>query len=89
MPYIEEADRERAATEPRNVGELTFAIYRLMVRYVNVTTDKAPTRTDVHYSDHAEAIAAAEGAKAEYQRRILAPFEDWKRDKNGDIYGDR
>ena len=31
-------------------------------------------------------VGALEGAKAEFQRRIVAPYEDKKRQINGDVY---
>lgn len=38
------------------------------------------------FSALADILGAAEGAKMEFYRRVAAPYEDKKREENGDVY---
>lgn len=83
MPYIEPGRRDsvRPAMRPdgaRNAGELNYAITVLIARYWR---DRGPS-----YQAANDIVGALEGAKTEFQRRILAPYEDMKREQNGDVY---
>lgn len=78
MPYIEGNDRLRAASAPRTPGELNFAITRLINNYVQ---DKGLSYTHVN-----DALGALEGAKLEFYRRVVVPYEEQKRVVNGDVY---
>lgn len=78
MPYIDPTDRARARVEPRTPGELNFAITELLADYVQ---EKGLTYT--HLND---CLGACEGAKAEFYRRIVAPYEDTKIATNGDVF---
>lgn len=85
MPYIEFKDREHLdANErtfsPMSAGELNYAITSMFVRYVNDHGLCYQTINDI--------IGAAEGAKAEFQRRVVNPYEDKKIKENGDVYID-
>lgn len=85
MPYIEQDRRgslERTLTfevgsSCKHVGELTYVFYRIAMDYIN--------STDGHYTNHAEVIAALDNAKEEYRRLVLSPYEDAKREANGDV----
>jgi hypothetical protein len=35
-----------------------------------------------------DVVGALDGAKAEFQRRVVAPYEDKKIRENGDVYPD-
>ena len=78
MPYIPEADRRRATTEPATPGELNYAITTLLVQYMQ---HRAVTYTNV-----AEALAACTEAAAEFRRRVLGPLENRKMSENGDVF---
>jgi hypothetical protein len=80
MPYIPQADRGRARTAPETVGELTYALTAMVTGYIGRLTEP------VHFSDHAEVIAALEAAKLEYYARVVRPFEDGKIAENTDVY---
>ena len=38
------------------------------------------------YTMRSRVLAAFEGAKMEYYRRVMAPYEDRKREDNGDVF---
>lgn len=79
MPYIRTEDRHRVVMNgPSNVGELNYAITRLLVEYVEAAGLRYVTINDV--------LGALEGAKAEFYRRVAAPYEDQKIKENGDVY---
>ncbi len=78
MPYINQHDRSIAKITPRNAGELNFAITKLCADYV--------LRNGLHYANINDVIGALEGAKAEFYRRVVAPYEDTKIAENGEVY---
>lgn len=80
MPYIPKdrrLDINIGADNPRTVGELTYVLYKAAVMYLR--------RSEGKFATHAEVVAALECAKAEFQRRYLAPYEDQKIAENGDV----
>ena len=85
MPYITPDARTRlqAGEAPRNAGELNFAITRLVDRYLAGLATEAGRLRYAHLN---EAIGVLECAKLELYRRIAAPYEDEKREENGDVY---
>lgn len=44
------------------------------------------TDKEKKYQDHNDVMGALEGAKQEYYRRIVAPYENEKIKENGDVY---
>jgi len=81
VPYIKQRDRERA--EPvlavcNTAGELNFAFTKLAIEYVG--------RHGLSYQTCNDIVGALDGAKAEFQRRVVAPYEDKKIIENGDVY---
>jgi hypothetical protein len=77
MPYIKQDKREVARRYPLTAGELNFAITLLIKRYWSLSKD---------YQQINDIIGALEGAKAEFQRRVVEPYEDTKIKANGDVY---
>jgi hypothetical protein len=80
MPYI--ADKERRldidqGMAPENIGELNYAITRLVDRYLSGAVD---------YASINAAIGVLECAKLELYRRVAAPYESAKIAINGDVY---
>ena len=81
MPYI---NQHRALLEPRShsqaqsAGELNYQFTMLVRAYVAARGLSYQTINDV--------VGALEGAKAEFQRRVVAPYEDTKIKENGDVY---
>lgn len=82
MPYIPEwrrIDLEEGAT-PDSPGELNYAITDLITRYL--------WNKDKNYQHINDVVGALEGAKQEFYRRIVGPYEDKKIKENGDVYPD-
>jgi hypothetical protein len=84
MPYIKEERRDwldgtflkELGEEIGNAGELNYAFYRIIMDYF---------RMHQNYQGINDIIGALEGAKAEFQRRTVGPYEDIKIEENGDI----
>ena len=84
MPYIPKGERielEDRARKTGNMaltpGQLNFAITTAIISYLG---------SDPHYKDYNEVIGVLECAKLELYRRMVAPYEDRARDRNGDVY---
>lgn len=80
MPYIPR-DRQillQAGASAENVGELTYLLQQDLRDYLLVS--------DVSYERISQCIAALEGAKADLIHRVLTPYEDVKRNMNGDVW---
>lgn len=81
MPYITQgrrAELDRGFDEPRTAGELNYVLTREIRNYWG--------RSVKNYQIINDIIGALEGAKAEFQRRIVVPYEDIKILENGDVY---
>jgi hypothetical protein len=80
MPYIDQAARDRMDNgfNAENAGELNYAFTCLAHEY---WARKGKTG----YQNLNDIIGALEGAKAEFQRRVVAPYEDTKIQQNGDV----
>ncbi len=86
MPYISEEARDRlnggqasaAGPEPKTAGELNYLITSEIINYVMIHGDG--------YSVYNEILGALEGAKLEFYRRVVVPYEEQKRYQNGDVY---
>lgn len=83
MPYITKAVRDSLARgeSPHTTGELNYAITRLLIEYVK--------GRGMSYQTLAEAKAACTDARDEFQRRVVAPYEDRAAARNGDVYEGR
>jgi len=81
MPYIDSAARARlsAGGQPETPGELNYAVTLLMDRYLL-------NRGGLRYAHLNEAIGVLECAKLELYRRLAAPYEDRKRETEGEVY---
>ena len=78
MPYISQDRRAFAVNNPETPGELNFAITRLLNIYLR--------RQPYNYQTLNDVLGALEGAKLEFARRVLTPYEQDKLDLNGDCY---
>lgn len=78
MPYIKDEKKAGAITTPLTAGELNFAFTDLIQNYLNTNSLNYQTINDI--------VGALEGAKAEFQRRVVNPYEDIKIKENGDCY---
>jgi hypothetical protein len=80
MPYIKKSHRLRAGKgeAPINSGELNYALTRLIVGYLD--------DNGLDYQNINDCIGALEGCKLEFYRRVVAPYEDYKKEENGDVF---
>ena len=79
MPYISKDNRPYAEQAPLNVGELTYAITRVCLGYLD-------DEEHLNFEAIGQVIAALEASKLEFYRRVVAPYEDVKKVENGDVY---
>jgi len=83
MPYV---PKERRGAEEYQVvfgpdegaGDLNFMFTLVLQDYLRAKGLSYQTINDV--------VGALEGAKAEFQRRVVAPYEDDAMELNGDVY---
>ena len=81
MPYIPQSRRDRinsGTVMPDNAGELNFAISQLITFYLGTHP--------LCYQTLADITAALEGAKLEFTRQVVNPYEDRKIAENGGLY---
>ena len=78
MPYIPKTERHglRSSTS-EEPGKLTYLLYQQCL-------DSLPF--DPHFADYCTVLGALETTKLELYRRHIAPYEDKKREENGDVY---
>ena len=84
MPYIPEERRIallNGGAQPQNAGELNFLFTDLINRYISAN--------GMRYQQCNDIIGALEGAKLEFYRRLVGPYEDIKIQENGDVYFDQ
>jgi hypothetical protein len=86
MPYIKQSrrlDLESTYTEcddTRTCGELNYVITLILKRYAH---DRLEGLT---YGAINDVLGALEGAKLEFYRRVVVPYESKKIVENGDVY---
>lgn len=80
MPYVAQHHRNRldAGSPPDSSGELNYKLTVLCIEYFR--------SCGANYQAINDVVGALESAKAEFQRRIVAPYEDRKIEENGDVY---
>ena len=81
MPYIKKEDKfaiDSGSRHEKTAGELNYSITKLLIRY--------KTNHGLSYQTINDIVGACEGAKAEFQRRVVADYEDKKIRENGDVY---
>ncbi len=81
MPYISKQAQYEITTGRRaaaTAGELNFVLTLVVNSFVR--------DTGLGYQALNDVVGALEGAKAEFQRRIVAPYEESKMAVNGDVY---
>jgi hypothetical protein len=85
MPYLKKADKNKLskivkaikATPVSTAGELNFLITSLIHEYLKTQ--------GLNYQHINDIVGALDGAKVEFQRRIVGPYEDLKIQDNGDV----
>jgi len=78
MPYIKEGDRSEALLDPRTPGELNYSF--------TVTAKDYLRLKGLSYTHINDVLGALEGAKLEFYRRVVVPYEEGKIKENGDVY---
>lgn len=84
MPYIKQDRRKflgnphRVNDRPQDGGELNYCITLMIERYIE--------DHGLKYQNISDVIGALEGAKAEFQRVIVNPYEAEKISENGPVY---
>lgn len=81
MPYIEQSRRFIWASPParaESTGELNYIFTQIINQYRLWHGDSYSTFNDI--------LGALEGAKLEFYRRVVVPYEEKKREENGDVY---
>jgi len=81
MPYITQKRRRlinRGHAKPESAGELNYAITRMILDYLE--------RQETSYQTMNDIVGALDNAKDEFRRRIQHPYEDHKKEENGDVY---
>lgn len=76
MPYISNR-LEVMDNGPMTAGELNFVLTREILDFIG---------EDYRYDNINEVIGVLECCKMELYRRIAAPYEDKKKEENGDVY---
>jgi hypothetical protein len=87
MPYIAQQrrdDMDMGELTPQTPGDLNYAITKAINDYLQ---DRTLYKGDYSYVDLNDILGALEGAKLEFYRRVVAPYEEQKRFDNGDVYG--
>lgn len=81
MPYIAPEDRDdlepNSTREAMTPGELNYQLTCLVDGYLAGNLD---------YQAINDVLGALEGAKLEVYRRVASPYEDRKREINGDVF---
>jgi len=79
MPYVKDETRNYLKTHKAIFpGELAFKLAQVIQEY---------KEKDIEcYAMHNEIVGALECLKLEYARRFLYPYEDKKREENGDVW---
>jgi uncharacterized protein DUF6899 len=85
VPYIKQTDRDRLELPGdlaiETPGELNYLVTMLAKRYLE--------RHGRSYATINAIVGALECAKAEFYRRVAAPYEDAKAAEHGDVFDDR
>lgn len=86
MPYIKQEQRDsvdtcelhRSARYNSGPGVLNFSLTTVLLGYWDTSPQNYQAINDI--------IGALEGAKAEFYRRVVVPYENEKIKANGDVY---
>ena len=84
MPYLKQEDKDRLTLSykprgsPQNPGELNYLFTVIIDRYL--------LEHGLNYQHINDIVGALDGAKAEFYRKVAAPYEEEKIQNNGDVY---
>jgi hypothetical protein len=77
-PMGRRSDLAGVSATAKDAGELNFQITRLFIDYIGAH--------GLNYQYINDCVGAGLSAVAEFQRRVVAPYEDTKIAENGDVY---
>lgn len=84
MPYIRQllrdllwCDQSGKLRRSQSPGELNYALTTMLLAYLP---------TPLTYQALNDCLGALEGAKLEFYRRVVVPYEQKKMEENGDVY---
>lgn len=85
MPYIDQEARKHISVggPARTPGELNYVIARECIRFLRNV--EGPKRA-ISYQNLNDVLGALEGAKQEFYRRVVVPYEEKKLAENGDVF---
>ena len=79
MPYIDAEERTVVASMgPTTPGQLNYVLTCALLKYLH--------HKGMNYTSINDCLGALEGAKLEFYRRVAAPYEETKAEKNGDVF---
>lgn len=78
-PLIDDTTLHNMHKVLESKGELNYALTRVILAYLKKHGNSYSTQNDI--------VGALDCAKAEFQRRVMGPYEDRKIEENGDIDG--
>lgn len=86
MPYVPAEVKYRIThgSKPFDSGTLTYLLTTIVDDYITEGQSR-----DISFAALADAIGALECTKLELYRRVAAPYEDAKREINGEAYSSR
>ena len=79
MPYITQESRDNLVTA-QNGGDLNYQISMLCATYI--------AEHGCRYHNISDVVGALEGAKQEFFRKVVNPYEEIKENENGGVYFD-
>lgn len=93
MPYIQQGWRgvfdpllkplaEYLSEHPISEGDLNYIITKILMMVLDGSFRIKPAS----YRDLNLILGVLEAVKQEFYRRVVAPYEDKKREENGDVY---
>lgn len=79
MPYILKKDREELRRRNcKTGGELNYTFTKIINLYLK--------DNGLNYQNISDVVGALDGAKVEFQRLVVNPYEDLKIEENGGVY---
>ncbi len=81
MPYIKQSlrsDMDEDIRPAEHPGELNYQLTQVILAYLE--------ENGLRYHIINDIIGALEQAKDEFRRRVVHPYEDQKKNENGDVY---
>jgi len=79
MPYIKlEKKKQLVNKMPLTSGELNYKITKLSIEYLDLKGKSYDTINEI--------MGVLECAKLEFYRRVAVPYEQLKKEENGDVY---